>query len=69
MRSLLNVQLLLSAFVTLFVIMDPPGTVPIFLVLTGAMNRAQRVRAARQAFLGSFGGLLAFALACEQLLS
>ena len=69
MRSLLNVQLLLSAFVTLFVIMDPPGTVPIFLVLTGAMNRGQRIRAARQAILVAFGVIVGFALFGQQLLT
>ena len=29
-----------SAFVTLFVIMDPVGTVPIFLSLTGGRSKA-----------------------------
>ena len=54
-------QLLLSVFITLFVIMDPPGTVPIFLALTGAMTRAERARAARQAVLVAFGVVVAFA--------
>jgi multiple antibiotic resistance protein len=33
--SLVDGSLFVSAFVTLFVIMDPVGTVPIFLSLTG----------------------------------
>ena len=34
MNAVLDLQVLGSVFVTLFVIMDPPGTVPIFLALT-----------------------------------
>ena len=33
---------LLNAFVTLFVTIDPPGLAPLFLALTGGMNRQQR---------------------------
>ncbi|WP_129338283.1 MarC family protein [Cellulomonas endophytica] len=62
-------QLLLSVFITLFVIMDPPGTVPIFLALTGAMTRAERARAARQAVLVAFGVVVAFAVFGQQLLA
>ena len=39
MSGVLDIQLFTSVFVTLFVIMDPPGTVPIFLALTGSMTR------------------------------
>jgi multiple antibiotic resistance protein len=39
----------IEAFVTLFVIMDPPGTLPIFLALTGTLSARARVQAARQA--------------------
>ena len=56
MSSVLDVQLFMSVFVTLFVIMDPPGTVPLFLALTGSMTRHQRVRAARQAILRELFG-------------
>ncbi|HQY34121.1 MarC family protein [Actinotalea sp.] len=58
-----------EVFITLFVIMDPPGTVPIFLGLTGAMTSRQRNRAARQAILVAFGVIVSFALFGQQLLS
>ena len=47
--AVVNLQLLGATFVTLFVIMDPPGTVPIFLGLTSKMDGPARSRAARQA--------------------
>ena len=62
-------RLLASVFVTLFVIMDPPGTVPIFLALTRSMSPAQRRRAAWQAILVAFGVVVGFALFGQQLLS
>jgi multiple antibiotic resistance protein len=62
MNAVLDLQLLGSVFVTLFVIMDPPGTVPIFLALTSAMTGRQRVLAARQAVLVAFGVIVAFAV-------
>ncbi len=55
-------QLFGEAFVTLFVIMDPPGTVPIFLALTGALRSAERKRAALVAVAVSLGVIVAFAL-------
>jgi len=62
-------QLLAEVFVTLFVIMDPPGTVPIFLALTGTMAAKQRHRAARQAVAVAFGVIVSFALFGQQLLA
>jgi multiple antibiotic resistance protein len=67
--AVLDVQLFISVFVTLFVIMDPPGTVPIFLALTGSMTRQQRARAARQAILVAFGVIVGFALFGQSLLN
>jgi multiple antibiotic resistance protein len=55
-------QLFGEAFVTLFVIMDPPGTVPIFLALTGTLRAAERNRAALVAVAVAFGVIVAFAL-------
>ena len=49
MSDLLDVPLLATTFFTLFVIMDPPGTVPIFLALTSTSTARERKRAARQA--------------------
>jgi multiple antibiotic resistance protein len=62
-------QLLAEVFVTLFVIMDPPGTVPIFLALTGNMAAKQRRRAARQAVAVAFGVIVSFAIFGQQLLA
>lgn len=67
--ELIDWQLLISAFVTLFVIMDPPGTVPIFLALTSAMTRQQRKRAARQAVLVAFAVIVVFAVFGQELLN
>ncbi len=39
MSSVVSVSLLAEVFITLFVIMDPPGTVPIFLALTSGSRR------------------------------
>jgi multiple antibiotic resistance protein len=61
-NDVVDLTLLSTTFVTLFVIMDPPGTVPVFLALTGAMNRQERVRAALQATLVALGVILAFTL-------
>lgn len=41
-----DIRFLAEVFVTLFVIVDPPGTVPIFMALTGSMTAKQRSRAA-----------------------
>ena len=67
--SLVDGRMFAEIFITLFVIMDPPGTVPIFLGLTGAMTSRQRNRAARQAILVAFGVIVSFALFGQQLLS
>lgn len=69
MSSVIDVRMFSEVFITLFVIMDPPGTVPIFLGLTGAMTSRQRTRAARQAILVAFGVIVSFALFGQQLLS
>jgi multiple antibiotic resistance protein len=66
--ELFDTRLFSEVFITLFVIMDPPGTVPIFLGLTGSMTGRQRTRAARQAILVAFGVIAAFALFGQQLL-
>jgi len=62
-------RLFSEVFITLFVIMDPPGIVPIFLGLTGAMTAKQRNRAARQAILVAFGVICSFAIFGQQLLN
>lgn len=58
----MNGQLFGEAFVTLFVVMDPPGTIPVFLALTGNRRPAERKRAAWQAVAVAFGVISVFAL-------
>jgi len=55
-------------FVTLLVITDPPGMVPIFLALTGAMPTRERLRAAWQAVALAFGVIVGFAVAGQTIL-
>jgi multiple antibiotic resistance protein len=57
-----------EVLVTLFVIMDPPGSVPIFLALTGGMSPAHRARAAWQAVVLAGGVIVCFAVAGQQVL-
>ena len=59
----------LSAFVTLFVTIDPPGLAPLFLALTAGMTRAQRGRIALRASLTAFAILLLFAVAGTAILA
>jgi multiple antibiotic resistance protein len=47
--SVVNGRFFVESFVTLFVIMDPLGTLPVFLALTATAGRGERIRAARQA--------------------
>ena len=58
-----------EAFVTLFVIMDPVGTIPIFLSLTSGRSAQAIKRAAWQAVVVSFGVICAFAFFGQQILS
>jgi multiple antibiotic resistance protein len=58
-----------EAFVTLFVIMDPPGTIPIFVALTGSLSAAARQRAAAQAVIVALLVIGAFAIAGQQILA
>ncbi len=69
MGSILDATLFTSAFVTLFVIMDPIGTVPLFLSLTGGMAADQVRRAARQAVLVSFLVIVVFAFFGQRILA
>ncbi len=61
-ESIINLPLLATTFTTLFVIMDPPGTIPVFLALTRRMSRASQRRAAVQATLTSFAVIVGFAV-------
>lgn len=68
MNDLISVALMTEVFVTLFVIMDPVGTIPIFLSLTRGRSPATIRRAAWQAVAVSFGVITAFAFFGQQIL-
>jgi multiple antibiotic resistance protein len=68
-NHVVTTSLLGEVFITLFVIMDPPGTIPVFLALTSGNEAAQRSRAAWQAVVVSFGVIVAFALFGRQILT
>jgi multiple antibiotic resistance protein len=62
-------DLFLSAFVTFFVVIDPPGCAPIYASLTTGANNLQRRTMAIRATAVSAGILLVFALFGEKLLA
>ncbi|MBW6433061.1 MarC family protein [Actinoplanes hulinensis] len=64
----MNVKLFGEFFVTLLVIVDPPGMVPVFLALTGSMQAKSRNRAGTQAVLLALGVIVGFAVAGQTLL-
>ncbi|WP_216214276.1 MarC family protein [Amycolatopsis aidingensis] len=64
-----DLKLFMEASITLVVIMDPPGTVPVFLSLVGRKPLAARARAARQAVLVSFLVVSLFAVAGQAILA
>jgi multiple antibiotic resistance protein len=68
MSQLVTTALLSEVFVTLFVIMDPVGTIPIFLSLTRGRAPASVRRAAWQAVTVSFAVIVAFAFFGQQIL-
>jgi len=62
------IELFVSAFVTFFVVIDPPGCVPIFISLTRPLEAAQRRSAAIRSVLIATVILLFFGLFGEDLL-
>ena len=69
MNDIINLQTFGSVFVTLLVIMDPPGALPIFLALTGSLTQKQKVAAARRASLVALGVIVLFAVFGQQILT
>ena len=67
--AVFDTTLFLEASITLLVIMDPPGTVPVFLSLVGRKSPAARAKAARQSVLVSFLVVTLFAVAGEFILA
>ncbi|MFD1158125.1 MarC family protein [Roseovarius aestuarii] len=64
----MDTAFLITAFVTLFVIIDPPGLTPMFLALTQGMSDARRRAIALRACLTGGIMLIAFAVLGEQIL-
>ncbi|GHF77525.1 multiple antibiotic resistance protein [Amycolatopsis bartoniae] len=67
--SFFDVNVFIEATITLVVIMDPPGTVPVFLSLVGRKSPGARARAARQAVLVSLLVISLFAVAGQAILA
>jgi multiple antibiotic resistance protein len=63
-----DLKLFGEVFVTLLVITDPPGMVPIFLALTGTLPARERNRAGTQAVALALGVIVVFAVAGQTLL-
>jgi multiple antibiotic resistance protein len=60
---------LITAFATLFVVIDPPGLVPLFIALTRGMNAERRRAMAQRACLIAASLLMLFGIAGEALLA
>ncbi len=58
-----------NAFVTILVTIDPPGLAPLFLALTGGMNRSERMQVSVRSSLIGFLVLALFAVAGAGILS
>jgi multiple antibiotic resistance protein len=67
--SVIDLVLMTEVFVTLFVIMDPVGTIPVFLALTSGRSVPAMRRAAWQAVAVSFSVIVAFAFFGQQILA
>ena len=66
--SWFDATLFTSTFVTLIVILDPPGAIPIFLALTGPLTPRQKAAAARRASLVALGVIASFAVFGQRIL-
>lgn len=64
----MDLKFLASVYLALFVIMDPPGIIPVFLALAGRRGSAAMARLALQAALTAFGVIVLFALLGDRIL-
>lgn len=64
----MNLRLFGEVFITLFVIMDPPGTIPVFLGLASGRGARERARMAWQAVVVAFVVIVVFAAFGRQIL-
>ncbi len=58
-----------ETFVTLLVITDPPGVVPVFLGMTASKQKPERIRLAWQAAVVALGVIVAFAVFGQSILA
>ena len=65
---MIDAAFLITAFATLFVVIDPPGLVPMFIALTTGMDPAHRNRMARRACLIAAALLTLFGIAGDSIL-
>jgi len=63
-----DLKFLASVYLALFVIMDPPGVIPVFLALAGRRGAKAMARLALQAALTAFGVIVLFALLGDRIL-
>jgi multiple antibiotic resistance protein len=63
-----GIDTIFNAFVTILVTIDPPGLAPLFLALTGGMNRSERLQVSIRASLIAFVVLALFAVAGAEIL-
>ncbi len=68
MDQFFDIELFLTTAVTIFVIVDPPGLLPVFLGLTKSLGSRQRRRAADRASAVAFGVIAVFAIFGKQIL-
>ena len=64
----MDTAFLITAFATLFVVIDPPGLVPLFIALTTGMDNAKRAAMAQRACIIATIMLMLFGLMGEALL-
>src|SRR5258708_8400073 len=69
MSRIFDLNFFWQVFVTLLVIMDPPGVVPPFLALTNGLPARVRNRLAWQAAVVGLGGIVGFALFGQSILA
>ena len=62
-------EFLITAFVTMFIIIDPIGLLPLFIALTQGMNKAERRGVAMRALTVAFFILTIFGIAGDSLLA
>jgi multiple antibiotic resistance protein len=69
MSGFFDVKLFIEVTITLVVIMDPLGTIPVFLALVGRRSAASRAKAARQGVLVALSVIAVFAVAGQAILA